>query len=1009
MHIATPLITKEKKPVPGFESRLISTPVQIETRSTERKALLVLTSTILLLTSFLGLREAVARNSVQNPHTKRGLPNYRSKTSIESTSRNSRSSRPYSRNQDLRRFSGAQNAQKIQSDSRIQTGQNSQNRFRLPVGIRPDEYELNFEPDLANFKFTGSEKIKLEILRPCTEIVLNAHELKVSKAEIARSLSTQEDQGEPAGYRSLDVELEPAHELVKLKAKRTLRPGSYELKCSFEGVLNNELRGFYRAQYEDDQHNKRWLAATQMEPTDARRMFPCFDEPAYKAVFNVRVLVDKNLTAISNAPAQRSEEMPGAKKLVVFEPSPKMSSYLLALVVGDLKCGGEVEGGKVPVRVWAVAGREHLGKYALSEAGKILDYESSYFGIPYLGKKMDMVAVPEFSAGAMENIGCVIFKDDALLFDDKTGSSFQKQRITSIIAHEFAHQWFGDLVTMDWWDDLWLNEAFATWLTKKVEDYLHPDWRTLDESVYSRLGAMSTDSLKSTRPIHAEVHNPAQAVEMFDGITYQKGAAVLRMLELFVSESAFQKGISKYLRRHAFANATAEDFWTAIAAEANGAPVSKIMESFVYQPGYAQVNIKVRPQGRSLDLSQYRQLRLGQDLKDPSLWALPLLIRQLDGRAPEPVARESRSNSIIMDERQQRVNLKLGSKLVFVNAGGMGYYRTCYEPDYLKNLQRHFSELSAPEKITLLSDCSSLVLPGDLPVESLYDFVGLIEFENDPLVISDLASIVYGPVDYILDSEQTAMVKQAEMRKYADWICSVLKPLKRKLGGWNAKPNETQQSKQLRSMVLGALGTYGQDRSTISEAFALFEKYKRDRGSVNPDLSGEVLSIVTFNGGAKEYDEIYKLWRTAKNPADEDRTLFSLPGFHQSDLARRTIALGMSDKVKLQDGLGLVLSVASNRYTKELGWAYVKQHWQEIMARFPKQSLASLAGLPTSFDTPVREVEMRSWYATHPVPFGKARTARALESMHSHVLYRKRYGERIRQWVMAQGRIPRGW
>lgn len=859
--------------------------------------------------------------------------------------------------------------------------------FRLPDSARPLEYKLEFEPDLAGFNFSGKETIKLEVLKACNEIFLNSLDLKIENASLKAAGAAQS--------QPLTVSLKPQREMAVFKAAQQLAPGRYELSLSFQGTLNDQLRGFYRAMYEDDQKRRRYLAATQMEPTDARRMFPCFDEPAYKSVFNIKAIIDKNLTALSNAPQIRQESVSAHKKAVTFEPTPQMSSYLLALVVGDLKCGGEVQGGGVPVRVWAVSGREHLGKYALSEAGKILDFESKYFAIPYLGKKMDMIAVPEFSAGAMENIGAVIFKDDALLFDQKTGSSFQKQRITGIIAHEFAHQWFGDLVTMNWWDDLWLNEAFATWFTRKVENHLHPEWRVMDESVYSRFGAMNTDALKSSRAIHADVNNASQAVEMFDGITYQKGSAVLRMLELFVGESAFQKGISKYLRRHQFANAEAEDFWTAIARESNGAPVSEIMESFVFQPGYPQLNIKVLPQGKALEITQWRQLRLGRDFKDPSLWMVPLVVRDLNGKNTGAESDESKQVSVLLKERKQKFDLDLGGKLPLLNAGGMGYYRSCYEPAYLKNLQRHFSDLSAPEKLTLISDCSSLVLPGDLPVENLYDFVNLLEFEDDPMVMNDLAGIVFKPHEFMLQKGQS---------EYAAFVQKIFLPLKAKVNGWQAKDSDSQQMRSLRSSVLEGLGTFGQDKKTVSEAFALFEKYKKDRSRVNPDLVNSMLSIVSFNGAAKEYDELVKLWKSAKNPADEDRALFTLSYFRQKELAAKTIAIAMSDQVKLQDGLSLLCSLASNPYTRDLGWSYVKQNWAKIVQRFPKQSLPSLAGIAAGFDTAAREAEMRAWFAGHPLPFAKTRTARALESMHAKVLFRQRYADRVYNWVIARSK-----
>lgn len=865
-------------------------------------------------------------------------------------------------------------------------------KYRLAKVAVPSEYELTFEPDLAKFTFAGTETVKLQILQSTRQIELNALELKILSAQIIGADGLKHD---------LESKLDAETQKVSFSAKEALAPGAYELHCKFEGSLNDQLRGFYRAGYKDAAGNKHWLAATQMEPTDARRMFPSFDEPAYKAVFKIRAIINKDHVAISNAPVER-EELAAEKKTIVFEASPRMSSYLLCLVIGDLKCSGETKGGNVPIKVWAVSGKEQLGKYALSEAGKILDFQAKYFGVPYPGKKLDLIALPEFSSGAMENIGAITYHDSDLLIDEKTGSSFQRQGIFGTTAHEMAHQWFGDLVTMDWWDDLWLNESFATWMSSKVEEGLHPEWRSMTESVYSRLGSMSTDSLKATRAIHADVLNAAQANEMFDGITYQKGASVLRMLESFVGEEAFQKGVSKYLKDHSFANATAADFWTAIAAESTGVPVAEIMRSYVYQPGFPQVNVKVSADNKQIDLSQYRQLRLGQDKNDPSLWLVPLLIRELSGSSGTQAGfAASKPISRLFTKRSQDLPLNLSGKTILVNAGARGYYRTCYEAKQLKAVQDAFLQLSPEEKLGFIADCSALVLPGDIAVEDCYNIVHKIKDETDPLILADMIGFVAAPFNYVRDNP-------AMLKTYQHWARHMLMPLRTSLDGWNQKPADSQQTKSLRLAVLGMLGTMAQEPRTISEAFVMFEKYRKDRNSINPDVLNTVVSIVAFNGGKKEYDELLELYKTAQNPADSEMALGFLDSFHQPDLASRTIAMGMGPDVKLQEGLGMVCGIAYNHYTRDIGWAYIKQHWNELLKHFPEGHLRALCGLAGAYDTPEKEKEFKDWYASHPVPFGKSSTARSLESMHTRVLFRQRFADRICKWVSAQdAKVPK--
>jgi aminopeptidase N len=490
------------------------------------------------------------------------------------------------------------------------------------------------------------------------------------------------------------------------------------------------------------------------------------------------------------------------------------------------------------------------------------------------------------------------------------------------------------------------------------------------------------------------VNNPAQAVEMFDDITYKKGEAVLRMLESFIGNEKFQQGIRKYLQEHSFGNARAEDLWNAIAVEAAGVPVAGIMRSFVYQPGCPQVNVKVTDSGKKMSFLQYRQLCLNQDKRDPSLWLVPLVLRGLggDGNGPD-------TNKLLC-LREQQFAINSAGQPFFVNSGGKGYFRTCYEPKQLKALQDKFSQLSPEEKLVLLSDCESLVLPGDVPVEDIYNFVHKIKGETDPLILAYLVGIMEREDPYVAGSAR---------KDYERLIQHTLFPLRDKLDGWNQKPGESLHTKQLRALILRQLGTYGQDKRTIGEAYVMFAKYVNDRSAVNPDLVGAMFAIIAFNGGAKEYSDMLQLFKTAKNPADAENALYYLSGFHQAALVQRSLALGMSKDLKQMDGIGLICGVAHNRYTRDIGWAFVKQHWAEILHKFPPKSLRWLAGLSDAFDTAEREKEFIGWYANHPVPYAKSQIARSLESMHTRVLYRQRYADRICKWIVSEAaKIPGG-
>jgi puromycin-sensitive aminopeptidase len=860
---------------------------------------------------------------------------------------------------------------------------------RLSPFINPQEYELTFEPDLKKFTFAGGETIKLMIDKRTSQFALNASELKISDASLVQA---------DASNHRIDLKIEPdvKNETVKFVAKETLEPGKYRFSCRFVGTLNDKLRGFYRSSYEDDKHVKHWIATTQMEPTDARRMFPCFDEPAFKAVFKISAVIDPDLTAISNAPVGAESQVSGGKKkLVAFERTPRMSSYLVALVIGNFQSTQMKQSAGVPIRVWTVAGKVPLASYALDEAVKIMKFESDYFGVSYPNKKLDLIAIPDFSAGAMENLGAITFRDTALLTDPKTGSLFEREVITSVTAHEMAHQWFGDMVTMKWWDDLWLNEAFATWMASKTVDALHPEWREMTYVIDSRNGALGTDGLKSTRAIHAIVNNPAQAVEMFDNITYQKGAAVLRMLEKYVGPDTFQKGINKYLNAHQFDNANSEDFWSAIASCTEDVPVAQIMRTFVYQPGAPLVTAGLADGGKQVDLTQQRFFPLMDQPKDKSIWLVPVVMRELTQQVPGSSAdagsKDPTDNALLKTQHEQ-FPLSHSYNALVANAGGLGYYRVCYAHQQLKDLETGFKYLTPEEKMALLSDCGSLTLSQKVPIEDCLNFGLNLPQEHDPIIQARLTGPFYGTYWDVLP--ETRPLYRKLVRHY-------LLPLKAQLG-WSEKPDDSEPTKSLRASVMSMLAERGEDKQTIAEARALFAKYLADHKSVSPNLVGTVFSIVAFNGGAAEYGQMKQLYKSAKNPADETRALYMLSSFRRPELLLRTMNMALTNEVRTQDGLGLLCGCCQHRETQTQAWAYIKAHWKQITSRFPPFDLRGLAWCCSGFDTRAEEADAKAWFATHKLPAGESSVARMLEDLHLQVIDTERNRPRVRKWVIAQ-------
>ena len=486
---------------------------------------------------------------------------------------------------------------------------------RLPDVARPQHYALQLAPDLQAATFTGQETIDLTLAQAADSIVLNAWQLKFDSV-------IAETDGQKL---TADVSLDPGLQQAKFHFPRQLPAGPVTLKIAYSGILNGDLRGFYLSRTA-----KRNYAVTQFEPTDARRAFPSFDEPAYKATFDVSLIVPQGDTAISNTNIISDTPGPAADKhTITFARTPKMSTYLVAFLVGDFKClSGSSDG--VPIRACATPDKVQLAQFALSGAEFFLHYYDDYFGIKYPMPKLDMIALPDFEAGAMENFGAITYRETAMLLDEKTAPISAQKVVAVDVAHEMAHQWFGDMVTMEWWNNVWLNEGFATWMSNKPLAAWKPEWEISQDEAAELNRTLDFDGGRVTRAIRSRADTPGEINEMFDGIAYGKAAAVLLMTENYLGEAPFRAGVHSYLQAHLYANATAEDFWNALK-ESSGKPVDKIMESLVVQPGEPLLTFGPRNNG-SVEVMQKRFFLNPKDAEDQQAdqtqrWVLPVCMK----------------------------------------------------------------------------------------------------------------------------------------------------------------------------------------------------------------------------------------------------------------------------------------------------------------------------------------------------------------------------------------------
>ncbi len=612
------------------------------------------------------------------------------------------------------------------------------NAQRLPGDVVPGHYQITLAPDLGKATFSGEETIDVRVLKPTTKIVLNAADIRFQDVSVKSGDSTQKAQA------STDLK----SEMATLALANAVPAGPATIHIRFTGVLNDQLRGFYLSKTK-----RRNYAVTQFEATDARRAFPCFDEPAMKATFDVTAVVDTGDTAISNGKLLADTPGPGAgKHTLKFATSPKMSTYLVALEVGDFQClQGGVDG--IPIRVCATPGKKDMGAFALSAAEQQVRFYGQYYGIKYPFQKLDLIAIPDFAAGAMENTGAITYREELLLLDNQHASVGARRAVAGVSAHEIAHQWFGDLVTAAWWDDIWLNEGFATWMAPKPVAAWKPEWNSELRAILGSSQALHLDALPSTRPIHAasnEANTPAQIAQLFDGVAYYKTAAVLRMLESWVGEESFRQGVSLYLRQHAYGNTRAADFWNAVA-QASHKPVDKVMPTWVEQAGAPMLSVTAHCRGSQteVELSQTRFYSDPQRLKQGSseLWQIPVCIKTAPGQAPR---------CELMTRKQQTVTVQGCAPWAYVNAGGKGYYRSAYTPELtLKLAADAETALTPAERIVLLNDEWALVRAGQHPVGQFLNLAQDLRRDG----VHEIVQSIAGPLNFIsghLVSDRTA-------------------------------------------------------------------------------------------------------------------------------------------------------------------------------------------------------------------------------------------------------------
>ena len=771
---------------------------------------------------------------------------------------------------------------------------------RLPGRVRPERYLLQLKVVPEERRFEGEVTIEVQVAESTDTVTLHALELEISEAA--------------GGSDSLPARLsaDPTSETTTLTFPQPLPAGPARLHLRFSGKLNRQLRGLYEAHAGGETY-----AFTQFEATDARRMFPCFDEPGMKARFRLTATIPSHLTALSNMPIA-SEKSEGEMKTVTFDETPIMSTYLLALAVARLE-SKEIEVAGTRVALWTVPGQLHLGDFALKVTAAVLPLLNAYFDLPYPYPKLDLVSVPDFAMGAMENWGAIFFRDSRLLLDETLASTGTQRGVANVITHEIVHQWFGNLVTMDWWDDLWLNEAFATWLAVKIVDQWRPEWNSWVEFQQEKQVPLGVDALQSTRPIQAKVTSAAQIEEMFDALTYEKGAACLRMIEQFLGEEAFREGIRKYMKANQFKNATAEALWSQLSA-ASGQPVSAIAKDWFTQPGFPLVTVEApENQFRSLTVEQRRFFAAGRLVGEasPLLWAVPFTLKYENDAGLQ-------THRVLLKSRVTSVALPGNGAVhwVYGNAEERGFLRVEYNRPLRDALQPiAATALSAPERIGLLNHLWALSVSGDLSIVTFTEM--LSRFKGDPTRVVVEAAAGY------FEALSNQMVLPKDRPKFQAWVKEFFEPVWKEVG-WEAASGEGDERKLARAAALWAMGALAQDEEILSELPRRWTRYQAKPASLDPTLATPLVRLTARTDGGSAFDRFVQKFKTAATPEDRDRYLLALADFTKPDLARKLLDLALSEEVRSQDVWKPVRYLLASPPAQEESWNFIKTHWQPL-------------------------------------------------------------------------------
>ena len=825
------------------------------------------------------------------------------------------------------------------------------NKKRLPKSTYPNRYEIELDVNLDKFSYTGTQKVNLNVVETTNKIVLNSVGIDVTKAKIQ---NTNQD-------FSLEVSYIEDDEKIVFESQETLSEGVYELYIEFNSEITNDLKGFYKSSYMSEDGEKKWIATTQFEPTAARSAFPCWDEPEYKAIFSMTIITDEKYLRVSNEMVIEEEKIENNKLRTKFADSMKMSSYLVAFVIGDLEATSVGKSKTTDIRIIHRPGFSHQTSYAGTAAIKLLDFFEDYYKIPYPGTKLDLIAIPDFAMGAMENVGAVTFRENLLLFDKDKATRSELDRSITVIAHELAHMWFGDLVTMKWWDGIWLNEAFASLMEVIASYNTYPEFKQWNAMNMSRTAGFSIDSLENSRPVEFDVETPDQAEEMFDVLTYEKGSTVLRMFQMFIGEEAFQNGVEAYLNKFKFENTNSSDLWDALS-ESSNQPLNKILPFWIREKGYPFLQVDCS--NNYLTIKQKPFLLRNVNTDKRNIKPVPVQIKFLDTGNEE---------KFLLDEIEKVIDLENLGKVPHVNSGGWGFFHTFYNDEVFENILENYDKLNDLEKYRLLEDKWMQFKKAPTDIKDFYKFLMFFKKEKDEDIWIYMSSII-ATLANLFESGNSDSFK-AFVRDLTDELHNEL--------GFQVKKDEELEIKEVRDTINKLRAKNLDDDDFIKKFSDIFKEDKMDSIS-----EGTFFSSILFISALDETNKIeifLEKFENAESPQMQGRYRAVLGQVRDQNASKKIVEFMLDGRIRGADCPYILASMITNKYIGKKSWKVIKENFNDLLSVMPDWTASRiLDALPAIYDEEFAG-DIKNFIKKNPLPSSEKLAAQKLERLEANI------------------------